>query len=527
MRARSVTPYLSPKSVLKDPLFRELSYLSGDAVLLVSGQGLRCVGANPQVSRLLGYSRKMLQTSGALRIFADPGAARAFFSAVWAGRLGVSARITCLHKSGRAIPALIRGRALPESGNQLALVEIRLAEGFGPGNQHSALTKLFRLPLAAAAPSPDLKKHVQFWLRRVCGAAYLPVAHFHVLTDDTLGMPRLTHAWHVAPRKEFEAIRRNPHRLDFPPELHSRVVAERAPHTIPDLCSHPLFRASEIRALNLKSAFAVPVIVGNDVAAVSVFFSTEVLPRDSLLVNSVCLLARELGYAFQCRALSLKLTRLQDEERRRLASELHDTVAQSLSVLLLDLESAHQESGVLSPSAAAALERAVSLGRQSLQEIRSFSYLLHPPIIDALGLLPSLRVFIEGFSRRSGLSIVSELPDSLPRMPGDWEMAVFRVVQEGLINAQRHSRSSAAEVHVSAASGLLTIRVSNEGASVPSLESGGLPPEKAGVGLSGMRERLRAFGGEVTLFSRGEKTILEATVPTPRVHRPPQLPLKF
>lgn len=527
MRARSVGLPLSPKSLFKDPLFRELSYLSGDIVLLVSDLGQRCIGANRQLSKSLGYSKKTLQSSGALQMFADPDAARRFFGAVWAGSAGISERISCLHKSGRVLPALVRARTLPESGDQLALVEIRLAEEFGPRIRHSALSRLLRSPSVAAGPSAPLKKHVQLWLRRVCSAAGLPLAHFHVLAGDAPGGLPLSHAWYVAPGKEFDAMRGNPLRLAFPPELHSRVVATRAPYTIPDLCKEPRFQTAGIRGLNLHSVVAVPVMVGDDVGAVSVFFSTDPLAPGSPLIDAIALFARELGYVFQCRALSLKLTRLQDEERRRLASELHDTVAQSLSVLLLDLEAALEDSAALRPSALAALERAVSLGRQSLQEVRSFSYLLHPPVIDALGLLPSMRVFIEGFSRRSGLRIVSELPDSLSRMPGDWEMAVFRVVQEGLINAQRHSHSSAAEVHMTVSSGLVTLRVSNPGSSVPSLESGGLPPEKAGVGISGMRERLRAFGGEVNLFSHDDKTILEATIPIPRVQRPPQLPLKF
>jgi signal transduction histidine kinase len=527
LRAKSAGLAMSPESVLKHPLFRELSGLSGDIILLLADEGQRLIGANPQTSKALGYSNKMLRRYGALQMFADREAARRFFSAVWTGRPGVSERISCLHKSGRTIPALVRGHTLPESGNHLALVEIRLAaEEYGPRGQHSALSNLLRLPSASLASSPDLKRRVRSWLHRVCVAARLPIAHFHVLMEDAPGLPRSSHVWHVAPRKEFEAVRRHPDGVDFRPELHLRVVATRAPHTVPDLRSEPQFQAAALRALNLKSAFAVPVIVGDEVGAVSVFFSSQPLAQDSLLIAAVCLLARELGYAIHFRALSLKLTRIQDEERRRLASELHDTVAQSLSVLLLDLETAQQESA-LSPAAAAALDRAVTLGRQSLQEIRSFSYLLHPPIIDALGLLPSLRVFVEGFSRRSGLRIISELPDSLPRLPGDWEMAVFRVVQEGLINVQRHSPSATAEVRMAVSSGFLTLQIINEGASVPSLESGGLPSDKVGVGISGMRERLHAFGGEANLYSRAEKVILEAVVPLPRVRRTPQLPLKF
>lgn len=167
------------------------------------------------------------------------------------------------------------------------------------------------------------------------------------------------------------------------------------------------------------------------------------------------------------------------------------------------------------------------MATQSLREIRTLSYLLHPPVLEALGLVPALRVLIQGFSRRSGIRVVSELPDTLPRMPADWEVALFRVVQEGLTNVQRYSKNPSAEIRMLLSTGTVTLQVINEGASAPSLESGGFSPEKAGVGIAGMRERVRALGGEVNLFSSHDKTVLEACVPIPKSSRSPQLPLRF
>jgi signal transduction histidine kinase len=391
------------------------------------------------------------------------------------------------------------------------------------------LSRLMHLPadVAAAPTARDIHRYFQAWLRHICRVARFPVGHVHLFCEELPGAAGLKHVWHVIRKKEFQPVRRNPACIGFPPEFHSRVAAARAPEIVAELYLHPQFQKPEIRKLNLKCAVAVPIFAGVEVRAVSVFFSRGPLSRDSLLVDVIQILGRELGCAIDYRALSLKLTKLQDEERRRLARDLHDTVAQTLCAVLLDLDTVCGESASLSEGARAALTRSISLAGQSLQEIRTFSYLLHPPVLEALGLLPALRVFIEGFSRRSGIRIISELPNCLPHMPQDYEMALFRVVQEGLTNVQRHSSTPSAEVRMTTAAGVLTVYVVNEGTSVPPLEAGGLPVGKTGVGIAGMRERMHVFGGEVHLHSRGGKTILETSVPLPKVARSRQLPLEF
>jgi PAS domain S-box-containing protein len=531
LRSKGTLVHATPR-ILHDPYFRDLSHISHDIVLVVGEQGRQLLGTNPRISKFLGYAKKEIRDAEAMRIFADRNAAAELFRKVWSSTREVSAHVPCLHKTGRVIPAMVHARLLPESQNQLALVVIRPeAQQELPGSRlerRSVLSKLLRIASEAPlATSSDIQQQARAWMGRICRTAQIPVAHFRLLGEKIAENWQLAHSWHIAPGKKLDPIRRDPFRIALPPELHSRVVSTRSPQTVHDLHTRPQFQAPEIRDLRFASAVAAPIVAGENVEAVTVFYLTDPLPQDSLLVDVIHTLARELGHAMHFRSLFLRLTNLQDEERRRLASELHDTVAQSLSILLIDLEAVQQEASALTSDACAALTRAVSMAGQSLQEIRTFSYLLHPPVLDALGLLPALRVFIQGFSRRSGIRIISELPSGLPRLPKDWEMAVFRVVQEGLTNVQRHSRRPEAEVRMTITAGAVLVQVINEGASAPPLESGGLLPERAGVGIAGMRERVRAFGGDVNLYSRRGKTILEATIPLPKTARSPQLALKF
>ncbi|MGH9717808.1 MAG: histidine kinase [Candidatus Acidiferrales bacterium] len=515
----------------KDRIFREFLKVSIDIVLVLGDRGETFIDANPQLTNLLGYSKKDFRSSSPCKIFADENEIKKFFHSVWERKGTASTQMSCVHKSGRAIPATIRARLVLPSAGQAALAVIHVRpsgqQTYDHATELETVTKLLRVARKSPLAAPNLKREFDSWLRRLCRVAHFPVAHMHVLSDDLAGLAGCADVWHVARRKELDSIRSCPDCLALPEDISSRIAGARSPEIVAELNSQPQFQTSEIRGLHLKSAFAIPIVIGNEVSAISEFFSNRSADQDSLLVQVIHLLGRELGYALHHRSLALKLTKMQDEERRRLSSELHDTVAQSLSVLLLDLESVLEESAFLSERARGALARTMSLARQSLQEIRTLSYLLHPPVLDALGLLPALRVFIDGFSRRSGIRVVSEMPNSMPRMPDDWEMAVFRVVQEGLTNVQRHSHSSSAEVRVALHSGLVTVCVINEGAAVPTLETGGLPPESAGVGIGGMRERVGTFGGDVNLYCHENKTILEATVPIFKSPRSPQLPLKF
>ena len=216
----------------------------------------------------------------------------------------------------------------------------------------------------------------------------------------------------------------------------------------------------------------------------------------------------------ELRALSARLLQSQDEERRRLAREFHDSTAQKVIAIGINAGIAQQEADRLSQEAQRALGECLQLVDETAREIRTISYVLHPPLLDQAGLGSALRAFANGFSRRSGIELEIDIPDHWPRASEDTEIALFRVAQECLGNIQRHSGSSWARV---------CLKMANDGATILEVEDGGrgLPSEIAhrgangtlGVGITGMRERLRQLGGALEIVSKKPGTLVRATVP--------------
>ena len=158
---------------------------------------------------------------------------------------------------------------------------------------------------------------------------------------------------------------------------------------------------------------------------------------------------RELNDSYnQLRALTGRLMHAQDDERRRIAQMLHETTAQDLAALKMHLARLNRTAGHLSDADRGALTESISLAEQSITEIRTLSYLLHPPFLDEMGLLSALRWYAAGFAERSGIKVDLELPESFERLPLDTETALFRIVQESLINIHRHAGSETARIRL-------------------------------------------------------------------------------
>jgi signal transduction histidine kinase len=216
------------------------------------------------------------------------------------------------------------------------------------------------------------------------------------------------------------------------------------------------------------------------------------------------------------RALSARLLQLQDEERRRFARELHDSVGQSLAGLTLNLSAVRTDIERLAKTANA-LRESEAMVQEMSKEVRTISYLLHPPMLDEAGLASALRWYLEGFKQRSKIQVQAEFPDDFGRLPQELETAIFRVVQESLTNIHRHSGSATAKVSIAQSNGLVLVEVADSGK--------GIAPEKRyemqgtgtiGVGLRGMRERIRQLGGELEIGSNGAGTVVRVQVPVPR-----------
>jgi signal transduction histidine kinase len=212
------------------------------------------------------------------------------------------------------------------------------------------------------------------------------------------------------------------------------------------------------------------------------------------------------------RDLSARLLKVQDDERRRLARELHDSVGQILAALSMNIATVQSQSHQLDAIGATAVLENAQLVQQASSEIRTLSYLLHPPLLEVAGLASALRWYVDGFSERSKIKVDLEIPADFGRLPNDTELAVFRIVQECLTNIHRHSESNTASIRIGQEHDRLTVRVQDYGRGISlekQLELSG--SGSSGVGFRGMRERLRQLGGTLEIQSQGTGTIVSAT----------------
>jgi len=217
----------------------------------------------------------------------------------------------------------------------------------------------------------------------------------------------------------------------------------------------------------------------------------------------------------QLHALAGRLMHEQDDERRRIAQLLHETTAQDLAALKMHLARLSRTASHLSESDRAALSESISLAEQSITEIRTLSYLLHPPFLDEMGLLSALRWYAAGFADRSGIAVNLELPESFDRLPRDTETALFRIIQESLINIHRHAESETARIRLRCDAGTLVLEVEDWGRGIPKgslkhITSGG---GVVGVGIAGMSERIERLGGCLELTSSNCGTTVRVRLP--------------
>jgi len=217
----------------------------------------------------------------------------------------------------------------------------------------------------------------------------------------------------------------------------------------------------------------------------------------------------------QLRELSWRLLHAQEEERRHIARELHDSAGQTLTVLAMNLAQLAQKAGRNSPEIASHAEMIQESVQQLHREIRTTSYLLHPPLLEENGLSSALRWYVSGLTERSGLDVQLNISDEFGRLPSDMELVVFRLVQECLTNIHRHSASKTASIDVRRDNDSVSLRIVDQGKGIlperlAEIQSGG-----SGVGIRGMRERLRQFRGHMDIESDGAGTRVLVKIPLP------------
>lgn len=220
---------------------------------------------------------------------------------------------------------------------------------------------------------------------------------------------------------------------------------------------------------------------------------------------------------------SLRLMRVQDEERRRIAREFHDSAGQTLTVLGLSLAQLIQNAEVVAPELAKQGKEIEEVVQQLHREIRTTSYLLHPPLLDEAGLKSAVSWYVQGIVERSGMAIDLSISDDFGRLPADMELAIFRVVQECLTNIHRHAESKTAFIRIARENGSVFIEVRDEGKGISPERLAEIQARGSGVGIAGIRERLRQFEGELNIVPTSSGTRVIARIPLPKEIAPKEM----
>lgn len=209
--------------------------------------------------------------------------------------------------------------------------------------------------------------------------------------------------------------------------------------------------------------------------------------------------------------LSSQLLRAQDEERRRISRELHDSTGQLLAALTLNLARLKSEQAWSNPDADALIDDTTSMVDEMSRQLRTMSYLLHPPMLDEAGLVSAVKWYITGFASRSSIQVELDCSE-LGRLPSELEITLFRLIQESLTNIHRHSGSKTALIRIRRNGARLDLEVTDQGNGL-NLRKTGDAPHRYGVGIPGMKERVRRFGGSLDISSSPGGTTVKAHLP--------------
>jgi PAS domain S-box-containing protein len=249
-------------------------------------------------------------------------------------------------------------------------------------------------------------------------------------------------------------------------------------------------------------------------------------PNHELGLEAICVVATELTEIVDAnealrvtetslRQLSARLLQLQDEERRRIARDLHDVTGQKIAVLSMSLDRLARLTGQRDPDAQESVKESREIVTQIGEEIRTLSYILHPPLLDECGLASAVHWYAEGFEKRSGIKLEVAVAEDLPRLPIEAETTLFRVLQESLTNVHRYSGSSVAKIEISREGSEFKLEIIDHGQGIKSgvarTNLDGHAP--LGVGIPGMRERLHQLGGGLTVDFGANGTRVLATLP--------------
>jgi signal transduction histidine kinase len=278
---------------------------------------------------------------------------------------------------------------------------------------------------------------------------------------------------------------------------------------------HPRFQKTAIIFISAVHLTDVDRLKGYQRGAVD-YISVPIIPE--LLRAKVSVFAELHRKAQQLEALNQELNRLsnslmnaQDEERRRIARELHDGLGQDLTaakMMLGALNQPHQSAEARDR----AMAEANTMMDQAIKQVRTISHLLHPPLLDEMGLLSALRWYTEGFQKRSGIETILQIPSEFPRLGPEVETAIFKIAQESLTNVFRHAEAQRATVKLEERDGQVVISISDDGKGV-SRELESLRPGSYGIGIIGIKQRVQDHEGLLVVRSASPGTVIEVSIP--------------
>jgi len=391
------------------------------------------------------------------------------------------------------------------------------------GEQQTLMSSLQRL-MCSVNDAATIDDAITVCLQTICDCAQWPIGHARLIKDGVSA--ETGNIWYFAPGDESltASIRKAFRKFEFTALL-AQVLADRSPIYTPDLswgngCHVPALE------VGFRAGLGFPVWVGTEIVAVFEFFlDRDMRPSDSL-TTFLSSAAMQLGSFVErtraeeaLRRLSASLLRTQDAERRRLARELHDSAGQDLVALQINLGFLKQCSRPRS-KAHQNIRECQEIVKRCISEIRTMSYLLHPPLLDTLGLEAAVRCYINGYVKRSNILVDVDITTNMGRLEPDVETAFFRVIQESLTNIHRHSGSQTARIRIGVDKATAFVEVSDSGSGMAALrDASGSLPNEAGVGIMGMKERLRELNGTFEILSSQRGTLVRASVPLPTIDR--------
>ena len=431
-----------------------------------------------------------------------------------------------LHKDGHEIPVELSIAEHTENGEKrftgiLRDVSERVEAELALKRQTSVIQLLQDVAIAANQAN-TISEAITTALVQVCQHSGAALGHAYFIQDGPSVTLSPSSLWHASEPEKFALFRAITEAtvLKLGEGLPGRVAEINAPIWIKDLQQDANFpRKRKSVDLNVKSAFAFPVSVKGEITAVLEFFSEEETEPDEHLLAAMPSIGAQLGRVIErtrseesVRHLSVRLLRAQDAERRRIGRELHDSAGQFLAALQMNLDTLVESTEQMNPAVRQRLSESLSLVQQCSSEIRTLSYLLHPPLLEDAGLAPTINWFVEGFAKRSGIQVTVEMQPDIGRLNSSVELALFRIIQECLTNTHRHSNSKTASIRIDLADGTLVLTIRDEGVGIPPGQLSRMA-KGSGVGIAGMGERLSDLGGTLQITSDSNGTVVTASMP--------------